>query len=90
MTTRYTVIYAPRALRDLRKLPEKIATACVEFIRTAVAEDPYRVGKPLTSSWEGYFSARRSEWRIIYRIDDRQVLVEVVTVARRADSYRPR
>ncbi len=43
MTTRYTVTYAPRARRDLRKLPEKIATACVEFIRTVVADDPYRV-----------------------------------------------
>ncbi|MGH4007596.1 MAG: type II toxin-antitoxin system RelE family toxin [Pseudonocardiaceae bacterium] len=74
----------------MRKLPEKIATACVDFIRTVVAEDPYRVGKPLTSSWEGYFSARRSEWRIIYRIDDHRVLIEVVTIAHRADSYRPR
>ena len=65
MTARYTITYAPRARRDLRKLPEKIATACVEFIRTAQAEDPYRMGKPLTSSWEGNYSARRSEWRIV-------------------------
>lgn len=63
MTTRYTVIYAPRAQRDLRKLPEKIATACVEFVGAVLTEDPHRVGKPLTSSWEGYYSARRSEWR---------------------------
>ncbi|MGH3974764.1 MAG: type II toxin-antitoxin system RelE family toxin [Pseudonocardiaceae bacterium] len=90
MTSRYTVTYAPRAQRDLRKLPEKIAIACVEFIRTVLTEDPYRVGKPLTSSWEGYYSARRAEWRIIYRIDDHQVLIEVVTIAHRADSYRPR
>jgi mRNA interferase RelE/StbE len=74
----------------LRKLPEKIATACVEFIRTVVAEDPYRVGKPLVSSWVGNYSARRAEWRIIYRIDDHQVLIEVVTIAHRADAYRSR
>ncbi|MGH3902052.1 MAG: type II toxin-antitoxin system RelE family toxin [Pseudonocardiaceae bacterium] len=81
MTGRYTVTYAPRARRDLRKSPEKIATACVEFIRTVLADDPYRVGN---------YSARRSEWRIIYRIDDHRVLIEVVTIAHRADSYRPR
>lgn len=52
MTTHYTVTYAPRALRDLRKLPEKISTACVEFIRVLLSENPYRVGKPLTSSWD--------------------------------------
>ncbi|MFN2495290.1 MAG: type II toxin-antitoxin system RelE/ParE family toxin [Pseudonocardiaceae bacterium] len=40
----------------MRKLPEKIATACVEFIRAVLAEDPYRVGKLLTSSWEGIYS----------------------------------
>jgi mRNA-degrading endonuclease RelE of RelBE toxin-antitoxin system len=74
----------------LRKLPEKIATACVEFIRTVVAEDPYRVGKPLVSSWIGNYSARRAEWRIIYRIDDHQVLIEVVTIAHCANVYRPR
>ncbi|MGB8996705.1 MAG: type II toxin-antitoxin system RelE/ParE family toxin [Pseudonocardiaceae bacterium] len=88
--TQYTVIYAPRARRDLRKLPEKIATACVEFIRTVVAEDPYRVGKPLVSPWVGNYSARRAEWWVIYRIDDPQVLIEVVTIAHRADVYRPR
>ncbi|HEX5348728.1 MAG TPA: type II toxin-antitoxin system RelE/ParE family toxin [Pseudonocardiaceae bacterium] len=88
--THYTVIYAPRARRDLRKLPEKIATACVEFIRTVVAEDPYRVGKPLVSSWVGNYWVRRAEWRIIYRIDDHQVLIEVVTIAHHADAYRSR
>ncbi|MGQ0779322.1 MAG: type II toxin-antitoxin system RelE family toxin [Pseudonocardiales bacterium] len=90
MTTRYSITYAPRVQRDLRKLPEKMATASVEFIRTTLSADPYRIGKPLTLSWEGYYAARRAEWRIIYRIDDHQILVEVVTIAHRADSYRPR
>jgi len=73
----------------LLKLPEKIATARVEFIRTVVAEDPCRVGKPLVSSWVGNYSARRAEWRLIYCIDDHQVLIEVVTIAHRADVYQP-
>lgn len=86
----YRIMYAPAARRSLNKMPGKIASACVSFIRTAVAEQPYRVGKPLTSSWEGHYSARRGEWRIIYRIDDGQVLVEVVTINHRSDAYRPR
>ncbi|MGH3801215.1 MAG: type II toxin-antitoxin system RelE family toxin [Pseudonocardiaceae bacterium] len=90
MTRQYAIFYAPRARRDLRKLPEKIATACVEFLSTALADNPYKAGKPLTSSWEGFYSARRADWRIIYRIDDGQVLIEIVTIAHRADSYRPR
>jgi mRNA-degrading endonuclease RelE of RelBE toxin-antitoxin system len=65
VTARYTVTYAPRAQRDLRKLPEKIATACVEFICAVLVE--YRVSLP-----------------------DHQVLIEVVTITRCADSCRPR
>ena len=54
-----------------------------------MAEDPYRLGKPLTSSWEGNYSARRSEWRIIYRIVDHRFLIGVNTIAHRANSHRP-
>lgn len=90
MTDRYTVVLASGAQRALRKLPEKVAHACVSFMDGPLAENPYRVGKPLTSSWEGHYSARRGEWRLVYTIDDHQVLVEVVTIARRADVYRSR
>ena len=86
----YRIKYTGRARRDLRKLPEKVSSACVEFIRNVVADNPHRVGKPLTSSWEGHYSARRDEWRIVYTIDDHEVVVEVVTIARRADVYRSR
>ncbi len=48
------------------------------------------MGKPLVSPWVGNYSARRAEWRVIYRIDDHQVLIEVVTIAHRADVHRPR
>lgn len=86
----YRIKYAARAKRDLSRLPEKVSSACVEFIRNVLADNPYRVGKPLTSSWEGHYSARRGEWRILYTIDDHQVVVEVVAIARRADVYRSR
>lgn len=89
MTHRYTIRYAPRARRDLRKLPEKIATACVEFVSTALADNPHRVGKTPYVILAGYYSARRADSRIIYRIDDDKMLIEVVAIARRADSYRP-
>lgn len=86
----YNIKYVGRARRDLEKLPEKVASACVSFIRTAIADNPYRVGKPLGSSWEGYYTARRADYRIIYSINDHTVTVEVATIAHRAHAYRPR
>ena len=62
MTARYTITYAPRARRDLRKLPDKIATACVEFIRTALAEDPYRMWRasPARASTQSRYASARA------------------------------
>lgn len=86
----YNLKYTSRARRDLEKLPEKIASACVSFIRSTIVENPYRVGKSLESSWEGHYTARRAEYRIIDTIDDNTVTVEVVTIKHRAQAYRPR
>jgi mRNA interferase RelE/StbE len=56
---RYEVIVSPGAKRSIeRDLPEAVAAAVVDFLYGALAEDPYRVGKPLRLELEGYWSAR--------------------------------
>lgn len=79
------VAWTPTAKRALTKLPEKVATAAVEFIYGAVAENPRRVGKELRRELEGLYSARRGDFRIIYRISD---VVTIVAIDHRADIYR--
>lgn len=39
--------WSPTAQRDLRRLPEKIATAVVEFVYGSLADSPERVGREL-------------------------------------------
>lgn len=77
---------AKKALTDL--LPESVAIACWEFIRGPLAEKPRRVGKPLRGQLEGRYSARRGEFRVIYRIFDERVVVRVIHIAHRRDMYR--
>ena len=77
---------AKRALTEL--LPETVAVACWEFIRGPLAEDPYRVGKPLRGQLEGRFSARRGEFRLIYRVFEDRVVIRVIHIAHRRDAYR--
>ena len=62
----------------------------VEFLYGSVAANPYRVGKPLKSGLEGLRSARRGDYRVIYRIDDNRRRVDVVAIEHRSDIYRPR
>ena len=71
-------------------IPEKVATAVIEFVYTTLAVGPRRVGRPLRFELEGLHSARRGDYRIIYGIDDRHATVVIDTVAHRSDIYRRR
>ena len=75
-----------RALTD--DLPEKVATAAFEFITGALAENPKRLGKQLYEPLYPLYSARRGEYRVIYRIDNGELLIETVSVVHRRDAYR--
>lgn len=85
----HALILLASARRDLEyRLPERVAAAAWEFIQGPLLKDPHRVGKPLRNERQGLWSARRGQYRVIYRILDDVVVVEVVRVAHRADVYR--
>lgn len=85
----HAVILSRQARRALHHdLPEVVAAACIEFIRGPLSENPHRVGKPLRAELEGYHSARRGEFRVIYQIHDRTITVHVVSIKHRRDAYR--
>lgn len=86
----YEVEWAPGALRSIDRLPEKVATACIEFAYGGLAENPERVGRALRFDLEGKHSARRGDFRVVYEIDDRRHLVTVIAIDHRSDIYRPR
>jgi len=72
------------------RLPEKVASAVVEFLYGSLAANPHRVGKPLKLGLEGLHSARGGDYRVIYRIDDHRRHIDVVAIEHRSDIYRPR
>lgn len=54
-----------------------------------LAEEPWRVGHPLRFELAGLHSARRGDYRIIYRVDEAEHAVLVEVIRHRADAYRP-
>jgi mRNA interferase RelE/StbE len=84
----FEIYWAAPARRVLRRLPEKVATAAVEFVYGPLAADPARAGRPLRFELEGRYSAHRGDYRVVYRIDDRRRRVEVLAIGHRADVYR--
>ena len=86
----FAIAWTAPARRALARLPEKVATAAVEFVYGSLAADPRRVGKPLKLGLAGLHSARRGGYRVIYRIDDQRHMVTVLAIEHRSDVYRPR
>lgn len=85
----WRLVIAGPAARDIGGLPEKYATAIMEFL-PAIAANPKRTGKPLRFELEGRWAARRGPYRVIYALNEKLRTVEVLAVGHRVDVYRPR
>lgn len=88
MSDGYQVVFTRTARRALEfDLPEKVAAAAFEFILGALRDDPRRVGKALREPLAPLYSARRGEYRILYRILEEKLVIDVVSVVHRRDAY---
>jgi mRNA-degrading endonuclease RelE of RelBE toxin-antitoxin system len=84
----FTVVLAPGARRALSEsLPAAAAFAAWEFINGPLLREPRRVGTPLQAPFDGLWRARRGEYRVRYRIDDKQHQIHVLDVDHRRDAY---
>ena len=84
----WSVELEPAARRSLNRLPEKVREAVLAFVHGPLSQNPHRVGKPLGRELTGLHSARRGSYRVVYRVVDRRVLVQVVRMGPRSDVYR--
>jgi mRNA interferase RelE/StbE len=88
VTDRYEIVFTRSARRALQEeLPEKVAAAAFKFITGPLRENPRRVGKPLREPLAPLYVARRGDYRILYRIVEHRLVIEVVKVDHRRDAY---
>ena len=91
MSEAYEVVFTRSARRALEiTLPESVAAAAFEFIIGPLAGNPRRVGKPLREPLAPLYSARRGEYRVLYRIEDDRLVIEIITIEHRRDAYHRR
>lgn len=84
----YSITAHSTAIRSMRRLSEAVAAACFEFVAGPLANNAHRLGKPLRGDLTGLYSARRGDYRVIYRIDETARSVEIVRVDHRSAVYR--
>ncbi|MBI3184065.1 MAG: type II toxin-antitoxin system RelE/ParE family toxin [Myxococcales bacterium] len=84
----YTVTILPEALRALEKLPKEVQRRIRDKI-DRLAHNPRPPGvKALQGSERGYLRLRVGDYRLIYRVEDEQLLVLVVRIGHRREIYR--
>ena len=64
----------------------RVVVAALALIAGDLAEHPYRVGKALQAPLDGLHSARRGDYRILYRVDG--TLITILDAKHRRDAYR--
>ena len=74
----YKVLFSKQAQKDIKKLTPKLREKAKDIIRTQLSINPY-CGKTLVGDMKGYYSVRLSyNDRIVYSIDDDQVVVFIL------------
>ncbi|MEU0240756.1 type II toxin-antitoxin system RelE/ParE family toxin [Nocardiopsis sp. NPDC006198] len=88
MSDRYALVLARPARRALTDgLPLKIASAVRALVDGDLGTKPRAVGKPLNAPFTGQRVARRSSYRVRYRIEEAARRVTVLDIRGRADAY---
>lgn len=84
--TQYVLRIPPEIVTFLRHLHPQIK-AKIRRALEEVERDPH-TGKPLKKPLEGLYSYRVSDYRIVYQIKGRDLLVEVIDIAKRKIVYQ--
>ena len=83
----YRIEFRPASLRDLRRIPQPFRGRLLTAI-AALARTPRPPGGVRLQGSEGFHRVRVGDYRIVYLIQDRVLLICVVRVAHRKDVYR--
>jgi len=82
----YTIIFKPRARRELEKLPraiaERIARAIDEF-----ATQPRPPGCKKLAGPDDLWRIRVGDYRVVYQIGDERLIIVVVRIGHRREIY---
>ncbi|HEY7284998.1 MAG TPA: type II toxin-antitoxin system RelE/ParE family toxin [Vicinamibacterales bacterium] len=83
----YDVLFAPAAERQLAKLARPAREMILASI-VALASNPRPTGCVKLEGAESLWRVRVRDYRVVYQITDRQLLVTVVKIGHRKDVYR--
>lgn len=81
----FEVRISSKAKREIKQI-KKIYQAAILSALTELRNDPF-VGKPLTQDLTGRFSYKISSYRIIYNVNKKDRIVNILSAGHRATVY---
>ena len=81
----YEIIISPHAKRELKKIEKTYKQVLSEAIKE-IKEDPF-LGKPLIQEFSGKFSYRVGFFRIIYKVNVEDKIVNILSAGHRSVIY---
>ena len=81
----YKLRISAKAGRQIKQIKRSKQTAIILAL-TEIKEDPL-LGKPLTREFTGKFSYRVGVYRIIYKIDQKDKIIYILTAGHRSSVY---
>ncbi len=84
---RYLLSWKKSAQKELRKLPKATVIKLVALAESLV-NDPHPEGCRKLSGTEHTYRVRSGDYRIVYQVDNGQLIIEVVKVGHRKEVYR--
>jgi mRNA interferase RelE/StbE len=84
----HSIEYASAAARELAKLPRAVQLRVRDRI-DGLAKDPRPPGaEALRGDMKGLLRVRTGDYRVVYSVEDRVLVVLVVRIAHRREVYR--
>jgi len=82
----YKVFFDKKVYKDLKKIDRKWQIKILKTIEDKLSYDPY-IGKKLVGELSPFYRYRVADYRIIYRIFDETIEIEIIKIAHRKDIY---
>lgn len=83
----YKIIIKPAARKELEKIDKPIRIRIIETI-SALSGNPRPPGCKKLVNFDNYYRVRVGDYRIIYEIRDKELIIEIVKVGNRRDIYK--
>lgn len=85
----YEIVVQPSAARELRKLPREIRKRIGRKI-DELADEPRPPDAKVLQGSEGFLRVRVGDYRIVYTIREKALIVLIVRIGHRREIYRKR